>query len=291
MTPEMTRRTMDEIIWPTVRGMAARGTPFKGVLFAGLMITAERPQADRVQRALRRSRDAGADDAPQVGPAAGAGRHRRRRAQDLRPALARRCGADRGDGREGLSRQLRQGHADRRARRRARGARASRCSTPARPAKATSCAPSADACSTSRRAAGRVGEAQRAAYEAVGQDRLAGRLLPQRHRLARHRPGAPHGAESMSALPDLFPGFEARRVDTAGGSIFLRTGGSGPPLLLLHGYPQTHVCWHKMARRAGAAVHAGDPRSARLRRQLRAARRCRAHRLLQAGDGRRTASP
>jgi haloacetate dehalogenase len=51
----------------------------------------------------------------------------------------------------------------------------------------------------------------------------------------------------MSGLPDLFPGFEERRVDTAGGSIFLRTGGAGPPLLLLHGYPQTHVCWHKMA--------------------------------------------
>ena len=27
----------------------------------------------------------------------------------------------------------------------------------------------------------------------------------------------------------------------------LRTGGAGPPLLLLHGYPQTHVCWHKIA--------------------------------------------
>jgi phosphoribosylamine--glycine ligase len=44
MTPEMTRRTMDEIIWPTVRGMAARGTPYKGVLFAGLMITADGPK-------------------------------------------------------------------------------------------------------------------------------------------------------------------------------------------------------------------------------------------------------
>ena len=44
MTPEITRRTMDEIIWPTVRGMAARGTPFKGVLFAGLMITADGPK-------------------------------------------------------------------------------------------------------------------------------------------------------------------------------------------------------------------------------------------------------
>jgi phosphoribosylamine--glycine ligase len=44
MTDEMTRRTMDEIVWPTVKAMAARGTPFKGVLFAGLMITAEGPK-------------------------------------------------------------------------------------------------------------------------------------------------------------------------------------------------------------------------------------------------------
>ena len=44
MTPEMVQRTMDEIIWPTVRGMTARGTPFKGVLFAGLMITADGPK-------------------------------------------------------------------------------------------------------------------------------------------------------------------------------------------------------------------------------------------------------
>jgi phosphoribosylamine--glycine ligase len=44
MTAEMTRRTMDAIVWPTVKGMAARGTPFKGVLFAGLMITQEGPK-------------------------------------------------------------------------------------------------------------------------------------------------------------------------------------------------------------------------------------------------------
>ena len=44
MTEEMTRRTMEEIIKPTVAAMAARGTPYKGVLFAGLMITAEGPK-------------------------------------------------------------------------------------------------------------------------------------------------------------------------------------------------------------------------------------------------------
>ena len=39
MTPVMIERTMVEIIRPTVAGMAKRGTPFKGVLFAGLMIS------------------------------------------------------------------------------------------------------------------------------------------------------------------------------------------------------------------------------------------------------------
>ena len=45
----------------------------------------------------------------------------------------------------------------------------------------------------------------------------------------------------------LFPGFEARWVHTNGADIFVRHGGTGPPLLLLHGNPQSHVCWHKVA--------------------------------------------
>jgi phosphoribosylamine--glycine ligase len=44
MTPEMTARTMDEIIRPTLRAMKAMGCPFKGVLFAGLMITKDGPK-------------------------------------------------------------------------------------------------------------------------------------------------------------------------------------------------------------------------------------------------------
>jgi phosphoribosylamine---glycine ligase len=44
MTPQMIRRTMDEIIRPTVAGMAKRGTPFKGVLFLGVMITEDGPK-------------------------------------------------------------------------------------------------------------------------------------------------------------------------------------------------------------------------------------------------------
>jgi phosphoribosylamine--glycine ligase len=44
MTPEMTNRTMTEIIEPTLRAMAAMGAPYKGVLFAGLMITKDGPK-------------------------------------------------------------------------------------------------------------------------------------------------------------------------------------------------------------------------------------------------------
>ncbi len=44
MTPEMVERTMREIIEPTMRGMAEMGTPFSGVFFAGLMITAKGPE-------------------------------------------------------------------------------------------------------------------------------------------------------------------------------------------------------------------------------------------------------
>ena len=51
----------------------------------------------------------------------------------------------------------------------------------------------------------------------------------------------------MSDLADLYPGFESRWVNTSAGRVFARTGGDGPPLLLLHGYPQTNVMWHRVA--------------------------------------------
>lgn len=51
----------------------------------------------------------------------------------------------------------------------------------------------------------------------------------------------------MTDLPDLFPGFESHWIDGPGGKLFARSGGRGAPVLLLHGYPQTHVEWHKIA--------------------------------------------
>lgn len=51
----------------------------------------------------------------------------------------------------------------------------------------------------------------------------------------------------MTALSDLFPGFRSVQIQTSFGRIFARVGGKGPPLLLLHGFPQTHVMWHHLA--------------------------------------------
>ena len=47
----------------------------------------------------------------------------------------------------------------------------------------------------------------------------------------------------------MFEGFTERDIEGAGARIHLRVGGSGPPLLLLHGNPLTHVSWHKIAPR------------------------------------------
>jgi len=45
----------------------------------------------------------------------------------------------------------------------------------------------------------------------------------------------------------MFDGFRTERLETASSHIHVRIGGVGPPILLLHGYPQTHVTWHRVA--------------------------------------------
>lgn len=52
-----------------------------------------------------------------------------------------------------------------------------------------------------------------------------------------------------TADAELLPGFERRLVDAGDGAIMTLTAGSGPPLLMLHGDPQTHLCWHRIAPR------------------------------------------
>jgi haloacetate dehalogenase len=50
-------------------------------------------------------------------------------------------------------------------------------------------------------------------------------------------------------LPDLFPGFDARTIDAGESKLFVRIGGAeaSPPLVLLHGFPETHVMWAAIA--------------------------------------------
>ena len=47
----------------------------------------------------------------------------------------------------------------------------------------------------------------------------------------------------------LFDGFSLSMIDLGEVQVRVRHGGSGPPLLLLHGHPQTHVMWHAVAPR------------------------------------------
>jgi haloacetate dehalogenase len=61
---------------------------------------------------------------------------------------------------------------------------------------------------------------------------------------------APMAAQPQAAgAGALFEGFRGAKVQTSGATINVVSGGQGPPLLLLHGAPQSHVMWHKLAPR------------------------------------------
>ncbi|MEK9721925.1 MAG: alpha/beta hydrolase [Rhodospirillaceae bacterium] len=57
----------------------------------------------------------------------------------------------------------------------------------------------------------------------------------------------------------MFENFEVRDVDTGGARIHFAHGGEGPPLLLLHGNPLSHVSWHKIAPRLAENFHVVAP--------------------------------
>src|ERR1043165_7732510 len=67
-----------------------------------------------------------------------------------------------------------------------------------------------------------------------------------------HRDPTRWGSEEVAAH---FPGFMHMDVRTSGAVIRLRHGGSGPPLLLVHGNPQNHTCWYKVAARLAQHYH------------------------------------
>src|SRR5262245_31657152 len=52
-----------------------------------------------------------------------------------------------------------------------------------------------------------------------------------------------------------FPNFEPLDMRTSGAVRRLRHGGSGPPLLLVHGNPENHTCWYKVAAKLAEHFH------------------------------------
>ena len=62
-----------------------------------------------------------------------------------------------------------------------------------------------------------------------------------------HAAQTPDKQNTPARERDFFPGFRKLIVKTSGANIHYEIGGSGPGLLLLHGYPQTHIIWRKIA--------------------------------------------
>jgi hypothetical protein len=79
----------------------------------------------------------------------------------------------------------------------------------------------------------------------------------------------------------LFTGFEHRDVPTSRGTINAMIGGSSPPLLLLHGYPESLLMWARARSAPGEAPHGGRDRPGRVRHLLPAP----AHARPQRPDG------
>jgi haloacetate dehalogenase len=59
--------------------------------------------------------------------------------------------------------------------------------------------------------------------------------------------GSVSAQDVEAAAPQFFPGFVQSTVQTTGATINVLKGGSGPPLLLLHGAPQSHISWRLVA--------------------------------------------
>ena len=146
-SPALEHAAMERIVRPALAEMARRGTPFRGVLFAGLMLTPDGPKLiefnvrfgdPECQALLLRL---------QLRSAAGAAGRVRRRAGAFRSALARQRGGRRGAGGARLSGRARAGQRNPRPGGSRGECRASRCSTPARrPMPTDASAPPAGAC-------------------------------------------------------------------------------------------------------------------------------------------------
>ena len=82
----------------------------------------------------------------------------------------------------------------------------------------------------------------------------------------------------------MFEGFTLTTIDTGETAIRVCHGGSGPPLLLLHGHPQTHAMWHLVAPRLAQDFTVVAP-DLRLWRQCQATHDARSRALCEADHG------
>ena len=173
MTPEMSRRAMDEIVLPTRARHEGDGRTLQGRALCRADDHRRWAEADRIQRAFRRSGMSGADAAPDVGPGAGAARLLRRHAEEFRSALVPRRRVDRGDGGQGLSRSHDQRLASSRGSMPLPRSRVWKSFMPAPKPTAAASSRTAGACSTFPRSARRSAQAQARAYQAVDRIRWA----------------------------------------------------------------------------------------------------------------------
>ncbi len=168
LTPEIERRVLEEIVKPTARALARAGTPYRGVLYAGLMIGADGPKLieynvrfgdPECQVLMLRLKD----DLLTLMLATVDGTLNKVTARwHDEPALTV-VMATKGYPGDYTDRLRDQGARSRRA-----SAKASRCSTPEPSATARGCSPMADACSNVTASGKTVTEARARAYEAIG---------------------------------------------------------------------------------------------------------------------------
>src|SRR5690606_35710570 len=114
------------------------------------------------------------------------------------------------------------------------------------PASAATACPSGTA--RRRRSAAFRSRTRRRARSSTGCLTTNGRRNTRRRRRRSRRRNS-HSRIRVTERRPVFAGFEQRRIAAADAEIAVRLGGSGPPLLLLHGYPQTSAIWHAIAPR------------------------------------------
>jgi hypothetical protein len=84
----------------------------------------------------------------------------------------------------------------------------------------------------------------------------------------------------------VFEGFQKDQIDVGEASVFVRHGGDGLPVVLLHGHPRTSATWHRVAPAAGPArLHGRLPRPSRIRPVARTGADAGPHHAFQAGCG------